>query len=521
METNNNTWLTRESAYFARMAPKWEYVRRLSDGSYLDNDYVSRYLKRRGQGESKGMYDDRKANLSPEKHFKDILARWSGQFTNSESKLEITWFDPERRSSGLGDPADPQSRAWQLLNDTDGTGRTFEQWCLHLLRSIQLYESDLRILVTHPPRDAEHGPIYWKIITPEMVPEEIITGGRPSSVKIKHEYQVRASLKEKPETVHEVDLYGLGGMERWRWTEKDGEGNAVMTDEGFDYELYASSNAAVRRLPLVNVKMFDSYVAYEMARDAVSLMNKASELNNRLRVAFTPFTVYKRQGGYNSNDNPLADQKEKGSNFFTIGKEEDLYTEDAPVGGVETALAILTAERRAFYVTTQQNYEDQAKEATATEIRSQERGGRVALLQLTGIAFDGAIQDLLFLSEQIEHPGAPGEWGVATAKRTGKFKPDETESEAERDKEAIFPDGVPLTEAFFTSSLRRQYEARGYQIEDEEAFEEEAAEKYKEYRVNALLKTGLYDVVSAVQIVESGSIREMTRTDFVLNGGGQ
>lgn len=531
MAENPNAWLDFEHADFAALLEKWRYVETLDDGTYIDEGNIDSYLLRRSQGEAKEMHDDRKANIDPDLLFSSLMSRISGQFFESESRLDIAWM-PEDGPGGLGDPDDPSSRAWQIRHDTDGSGIGLKMWMQKLFRCLERYER-IYVLIALPSQ--EHGAVYWHIITPDHVTDWEEAGGQIVEAKIRHETSRRASLMEEPTGFVEVDLLTLGGQRRWRFEKKETSREAaeVISDEEnlpASWSFFRTPSANEPRLPLIrSLVPFRQYVAFLLAKKAVALFNRASERDNRLRVAFTPFTVYKKSGGYRADaTNPVAEQKRQGANFITIGDEEDLYTEEAPVAGTETATEVIADKRRNLFISASQTYENEAAQATATEIRHEERGGRVSALTLFAQRFDQILRECLFITEQIEHPGAPRLWGKVTAERTGRFKPDETESEAERDQDAFFPGGIPMTFDAFREAVRNQYESRSITV-DEETFDRDAAMLYVERETARMTEAGRSAeqaiAVARASLPESVELPEaftesLLRSDFVFNENG-
>lgn len=509
-------FLKHQHKTYTAMLPKWLYARRLYDGTYCDTEHIEDFLHRRGQGEADGMYADRKKNLDPDLLFANLHGRIAGQFFESESTLTIEW-DQEGASGGLGDPAAPTnsvalSTAHQLTNNTDGTGADLGVWQHALFAALLLYEW-IYVLVQAPA--ADYDAVRWQIITPEMV--EDWADGDGAFFKIVHATSERDSFMDKPIAVTQYSYYTIGGL--YRWTRAEGEDNAVLevdpTTGGF-YEYFADTGSSERATPVVRSYLpFKKHLSYLLAKKAVALLNRESERDNILRIANLPRLVFK---GAKKED--FLDAVKKGQNALAIGQEDDIGYTTPPSEPATVAGEVVQDKRDNFFISAYQTYQNEAKDVTATEIRQRERSGRVALLTLLAARFDDIIRQCLFLTEQIVYPGEPSKWGVATAIRTGRFRADDAEAEAERDAEAVFPDGLPLTQEAFEKQLRRQYEARAMMPDDEDVFTEDAARLYRESRMAALIEQG-YDVVTAARLAgfEGAEFDMITRLDFAPVGG--
>ncbi len=516
-----NAWLIYQSKHYKDFFPRWDLVDKLDQGSYIYVENVKEFLHQRTQGEADEMYQDRIKNLRPDLHFTNIYGRYIGQFMHGDSQLAVTYQNGEKEGV-LGDPTDPESRAWQLENDIDGKGTTMALWQSQLLHALLIYE-EVYVLVKSPVLGSEHGPIHWIIIPPTQVTDVEDSDGVLLAVKIEHRVDKRGSLKEEPITWRQVDLFEIGKededgtQQRWEWKGNDTKEAVLIKNATF--KRFAQVGSTEQRLPIVRSRMgLHTYMAYLVALSAIALLNHVSECNNRLRIAATPAIIEKKKGTVQGGKSPNADKRSKGWSWLTIGIDEDISFLDVPVDGVTEALSIIEDERKDLYVTTFQSYEDRAREATATEITQKAYEGRIAFLTLLSLRFDPIIQECLFQSEQVEAP--EGTWGIAMARRGGPFRPDSSESEAERDLKAFFgEEGLPIISAdVAVVVLRQQYEVRG--IEPPKTFEEDAKRWYRMEKMQRDIGsgTGRREAAMAAGLV-GDELRLAERTDNVPSNG--
>ena len=418
---------------------QWQYAQEVYDGTafdyYEDGETVDfntiearKYFPKKTQRESEDAYKERLKLIDPAVYYGTAIDSMIGILSASEAKAQRTF---SKDGQGLGDPKDPTSKAWNLLNNVDGNGGSYmslpKKAGTKLATKLCLYG-----LVEGVVRNADGeviGGSTIKILDPDSVVNKIERNGRLIACRVIEHRDERYSLDDKPELVKCYTDYTLEGWRRF----KTGEGGYEELETG-DYKYYATveRNENDLILPIFKIElMLDRPVGYIWAKKCIAIANAESQLDHAHRnVSFQLFkfvgsnTQYKEGIQSLSNGSNIIRQEPESKN------EHDFIAPSSEF--FEAAEARIKERIVRFFHGMFKDYGDAAQDKTATEIRLESQTGIESFLTYLATALDEFENNALFRYSQAELPDQPQYWGDARVSRPLDFTPVDVDAIAEK-----------------------------------------------------------------------------------------
>lgn len=416
------------------------------------------YLYRRAQGESVDAYVERAALSKFPRHHAAVVDSFSGSIFAVEKKAD-------RALDAFGDLADPDSYAYRLWRNADGTGTNYPTMYKQAAGRFTNYKRVWYLVEEDTFKWLNETSVKnWRFedgALVELLLEEVVDG-RDS---IKDEYE---DPGERRRWVH----YHLNGYDRYRIVKKE-EGEELERIEDLSglwkFTHYDDIDGTISTIPAGYIDLpIASEPGYSMAQDANYLYNLLSDVRNLLRVANHP----KLTGAVDDDQfEATALSLMRGSNLLQGPWE---YISPSPENA-DTGYNIYKQEVRDFFVTSHQRYNDAAREVTATEARQDDQSGRQAYLVLLSGALDELENRVLFMLAQKQFPLDSTKWLDNSVERSTDFKADDSADFADRLMRRYFDGPVPVGPTGLSNVTKTIAGLDGVEVEESEIDGEIAA----------------------------------------------
>lgn len=403
---------------------KWEYAWDHYTGEYADKGKISKYLNRKEQRESVKAHENRLRDTDPVLVFPTAVDGLNGILFGNSDKTEREW-------GAFGDPEEPDSIAYSLINNADGEGMNWDP----LFKQVGIKETVLHKvwgLVEGVQRDDEGNALkdpHIKIIDPRSVVNWWPSTGDPQQVLVEEKRDDRTSIRdtESKEDQKTFILYELDG---WTRFSVDSEGNEEIINSQ-SYAYYNDNDRSRRILPIFSCEIpMPRNVGYLLAQKQNHLFNKKSSRDWGVQVlSFAILNLVATQQQYES----ILHQLEKGANAIRQDPESSQsHSYLSPESGyLSTANDILEQDKKDFFESAFKQYGDAARQVTATEIRLESRSGIEAFLNLLVTSIDEFENNCFWRLEQVYFPDTPSNWGQARVKRSRDFQPEDISAKLE------------------------------------------------------------------------------------------
>lgn len=396
---------------------------------FLTQSQHTRYLYPRVQGESGLAFYERARITRYPNHMSTLVDSFVGGVFAVEENAVRTWGDP------LGSPEDPDSVAYALMRDIDGSNTNWET---------RLYAKAIDLIVDGEvwymaDRKSANDPIRIHDIDPDSVVQWREEEGVIVEALIWEKTWEQFSLMQEPQEVEYYVHYTVDGWTRYRVEEEEQRTLVVVEQGRWKYPIYTAPDKRQKRLPLGRVKMpIVRPIGYQMALDANQLYNLLSDARWLYRVLNHP-----RLKG-NVDDG----QFERTMAYLGAGAngvQGDWDYISPPHENAASAYQTYREEAREYYIVNHQRANQSAIERSATEILYNEAAGRTAFLSLFAGAIDEFENEELFMASQIEAPNNPKSWLNSTVRRSHDFKPIDIERLADQraNRFAIYANILP------------------------------------------------------------------------------
>ena len=382
-------------------------------------------------------------------------------------------------SDGLGSFADIATPAGKLWMNADGYGTNYpvlwRQFTPKLIyfQTVWVYVDGIQTVTDEGGERITKTPSIH-IIDPIAVDNWGEENGRKVWVKVRHKVMENDNTPEGDQKVVEKrTVYTLDGWKRYRKI-KGADGKEAWADDtdGNEpaqgtYAFYETSDRTKRILPIFQVRMpFDMYLGYMLARKSVVLLNKESERDHLVRYGSLVTRVDESSPMVYDEHKTQQREGEFTQNFEAGSK---LYFAAPPMQPAIENREIIREKRENFFRTAYQQFNDQAAQATATQIRQSSRAGIESLLSLISATLDEAETQALFLLEQITFPDKPNLWGQAYAERSTDFLAADEDARDAMLREMYFgPSPLPASPEMLLNIAAHLYERRGFELTEEQ-----------------------------------------------------
>lgn len=401
-------------------AKKWEYARRVYDGTAYDPENIAAFLPRKVQREPQQAYEERQKLLDPQMNFATGIESLAGVMFDSEQDADSVWQDPDK-AIGLGDPSDKDSVAYRITRNADGKGTDWEFVPKRAAIKLSMYQR-LWGLVDGRPKDEEGnstGDAKVLIIDPQAVVNWYEEDGRLTWVLVEEYRDTRTSYKDSPE-LNKVYCEYL--PEGWRRFSVDEKGNETVHGSG-TYQYFGTDGRSQRILPIFSTSIpLPRNPGYLWARKSNAIQNFESRLDfAHMTITFALLQVAIRS----ANLEEFKKHFKEGMNFLSIDPESsrDHKFLDQNSSFFEASEKRLEKKIKDFYHNMFKDFGDAAKERTAREITMESKTGIEAYLTLLVGAVDEFENQAKWRLSQVYFPNNPDVWGDAYTKRTADFSP--------------------------------------------------------------------------------------------------
>ena len=456
-------WVDYEHRDYTAKKERWQYVNDVYTGELLDPEKITDYLLRKKKGEAQENYEERQKLADYHTHMALIVSSLAGMLSHADESANRIWNVSRPDGSletVLGDPNDHTSIIGRLYRDADGHGTGWKT--LHKKLASDLTAYHVMWGLVDPGSDREPRVRYLR---PNAVSNWIYGPASPapdspvvlSEVLVREEADTRTSLEEDP-SAHRAKRYvryRLDGWQRYeRRQDKTGRDALITLDGPGDRGSYHYEDIkGARVLPIFRIVLPLGYdVGYLLARRCVALFNKKSERDNTLRNAnFQRLCVVTSD---EATFNKIIDSLAKGANTMQefpggsggSGAMGGPHHYIAPDPGPATiATSVLDADTKDIYLSTFREYNDAAKQATATEIKQRVSAGEGAFLQLLSAALDDAETQAAQRVAQQQLPNAgPQKWFAIRVERSGEFLPADPEIALKAASDRAFGKDAPV-----------------------------------------------------------------------------
>lgn len=383
---------------------RWVYARDHYEARVIwpGEEYIDKYLIKRKQAETDDGFQERKDLADYTPFFAFIVESMSGRLFSVEDKKVMRWQN-EDSTEGLGDKKEIGTPSNTVYHNADGKGTNWGVVWKQFANDISVY-TKLWVLVD-PKNDRRNQPAV-KIINPIDVTDWHEEGDRIVQVKVKDTNFLRDSIYE---IRREDDLYIIYDLNGWtkyrRFYVEDDKGDMVEKEEIVDKgSYYFEDRDGNQTLPIFQCTLpLRRNSGYILARKANAIFNKESAKDWLEWAANFPKLVH-----YANDElfNQTAQKISEGSNFIQ-GDTEARHATDyisPDTGPAEINRESLKQKIEHFLYVAFKEYNDSAKEKTATERRLDDAEGVGAYLELLKSTIDEAENHALWLIEQCYFP---------------------------------------------------------------------------------------------------------------------
>lgn len=447
-----STWLEYSPPEYLRKVVKWLYAREVYTGEVASLPRITRYLIRKGIGETLEGYQERVALADFSPFFSHIVDSLAGMMFGVE-------VDADRRLGSLGDPDDINTPMGKMWIDADGDRNGYlTLWKLLTCELIAIHDAWLFV-------DGGVDGLAPKV---RLLPSESVSNWRyENGVLVEALFRevadTRTSLKDDPRTVQVQFVYmTVDGWQRWiqRNVTPDtgknplgtlspippqgpGTPNAPMTGESpqavplgpMNPWHYETPNGA-RTIPMVPVSLpLRRHVGYILARKAIAIFNKESERDHLLRFSSFPLLNVR---GNDAQFKKTTDALKRGARAIQVpmGGEPHAFiapsSEPARIMGEAIVRKVDELYTTGFREYSAANSRSSGNSKTATEVKYDLSTGIAAFLTMVKSAIDDAENTVLGLLEQTLFPEDREKWFQAHVSRSEDFVPFDINEVVER-----------------------------------------------------------------------------------------
>lgn len=470
---------------------RWMYAQDVYDGTafdYYDGESVDsasqgakKYFPQKTQRESTDAYKERLKLLDPAIYFATGVDSIVGVLFGAESKAQRDFENEDGK--GLGDHEDPDSIAYQLMNNVDGNGNNY----LSMIK-----KAAIRLTTKHTifglvdgatfemnedgsRGDAISNPTI-KLIDPESVTNKIYNNGRLVACRVKEMRDERSTLDDAGNLTECYVDYTLEGWHRWKSSSND---TKETLGEG-TYKYYATTDQNERDLvlPIFEVELgLDRNVGYIWAKKCISIANGESQLDHAHRnVSFQLLRIVGSQEQYDkiiaslsSGANVIRQEPEAKHQHDFFGASSEFF---------EASSMRLKEKIQNFFHGMFKDYGDTAREKTATEINKDFQTGLEAFLTILADALDSFENKALWRYAQANLPDDVDSWGVPRVSRPADFSPVDIEALADKlaDRYITGLNTVPITAEALAEVLAKIMKADAITVPEDTSLLELAKE---------------------------------------------
>ena len=390
------------------------------------------YLHRRIQGEHIVSYAERVKISRFPGHMAAIVDSFVSSIFAVEHNIQRTWAREDEQAP-IGSFAEKDSLAHTLKHDLDGEGTA---WLQAMRDAATRFTLEHRVwhLVEGVTGDT-HERVLW--IDEKDVRAFIERKGVIREAIIRERDDYRESLQV---TADPTERYLYLWPDRYqRWEAAEGGGVTLIEEGQFEHTWYHDADRTIPCTPLQKVELgLKRDSARLLARGQNSLYNQLSDARHILRVANHP----KLRGKDVSDEmfEHTAEALSRGDNI--LQGDWDFIGPDTQ--NARAAYEIYAEEVRSFYTENLQQFNDAAREVTATERRQEDQRGRQAYLTLLSNSLDELENRIMFFLAQATQPDRPDLWQVPEVNRSTDFAPQDPFTEANLIKEMMFGEDSTL-----------------------------------------------------------------------------
>lgn len=472
-----NDWLKETYDGYDDLNACWKYVDDHYTSDLLKDASISDYLIKRKQSEHADDYNERKTIAAYEPYLASVVDSINGMLFANDDQTERSFQEVDEEGqpvedTGLGDPNVRGTAAYRVWHNTDGRGLNYLPFLQRLLTELLKYN------VVYILEEGVVGAADPKLV---IVPPSAVTNfftdseGNVTDRILKHKGDTRSNIQDEVKMADRYTHYSLDG---WITYEKGEQGGYSQIGAG-TYTYWRQMEKRQKMLPLIRVALpMSRNVAYNAARQANRIFNTQSEVQSALRKGLIARLklVYEEQ-------NQLKAMAEAARDGFNAIQDNPNYNKTHnyihyPIEAVTAAREQLKEWIDSFYDTTFQQYNDSARERTATEVKWMARAGIESILTLCADALDEAEKQIMFLRAQTEFPNDSKRWGAFDVKRSKKFQPVDMDAVKKNLKEMYFgADTVPVGLAGLKDAATRIADMDDISTEDVERGVEERSDQ--------------------------------------------
>jgi len=392
---------------------KWEYASDHYDGSYavyeLHGGKLSHYLEQKYQRENNKAFEERMNITDPVLHFGTVVDSINGVLASKQDQTI-------REFGGLGEPDVKGSIAEQLMHNADGNGTNW----MPFFKRVGIKLTVMQELYGYIRGVSEYGEPCIKIIDPRNVINRYPKSGEPEEVLICEKMDTRTGMYEGDDQTEVFTRFTLDGWEQFMY---DGDDRKVI-DSG-EYAYYADASRTRRILPIFRTEIpMPRNVGYLLSLKENHIFNQKSVRDFAVRNMSYAMLVVGVED--DKQFQSVAMELEKGGNIIPqfTGTPEHKFISPASAYLSESQ-KILERDIEEFYINGFKKYGETAKMVTATQIKLESQSGIESFLNLLNETVDEFENQALFRLEQVYFPTNPNNWGIAFAKRSNNFQPEE------------------------------------------------------------------------------------------------
>lgn len=487
--------------------PKWEYAEGAYNADYLAvptasgdgtvstsglvSSKAARFIPRVPLGEHKDRYAYMLATLDPDGLLSYTLGSLAGQIRAVGDKAVRTWgYDPEAEKSPFGDPEDTESAAYRLIHDADGEGSNWEPMFSSITEALFLVQrpwflvEGFRSETVTGYGDAKY--TFEQQATAHMLHPSTVPYWKKEKGLITEVHHASKRMTEDGKEADVRRIYRFGGWEEW---ERVGEGAPYKTDRETTYEYWADGTKTKPRLPIFRGWLpFKTYVFYNLARKRMAALNQSARGDVATLTASVTKLVHKSNTAVQSTGtHPFLQQVIDGASVFVIGADEDVEYRSPDMGAATEARTRGEEKDKAFLRDAYQQYNDAARQRTATEVAQRSQSGEGAILSTVTETLDEIENTMLLLLAQAENKDATDLWATAYAERSTDFIARDEAEKADKLMDRLFPsEAVPAGRTARRAGTVRFAEAHELDYDAEEIDAELDAMEARAGRVGVL-----------------------------------
>lgn len=438
------------------------------------------YLIQKAQGEVDPAYDERVKITSYTPYYPFAVASLVGMFFDAQDEVTPTW-QPEDAENGLGQSEDEDTVAHALENDFDGKGNGFASVLWQSAMDMVAMGEVWPVVEGVEREDGEKvGEAAVRPHPPLNVENWLEDENRLVETKLRIMVDERESLEDMESSAEAVKhvVYDTEGWRRFGLESSD-SGISERVEEESSYEFWRTSDRVDSILPIYRADLpLRGNPGYNAARSANEIYNLESGLSFELWYSSFAklFADVVDEDDGKVNEEAWDDLKDAIRDGNTVLPGSGHQYKAPPAQNAEMKLQWLKYRVKQFFRTFFQQFGDQAKERTATEIRAQSRSGVQAFLILLAHALEDMVNEALWRLEQVYFPEQPDLWGQASWTASKDFDPIDLDEQIDRMIKQVFPQGrFPLTETTVRQIVKRYHQVNDLEVPEEDELAEAAS----------------------------------------------